>query len=421
MKLSCLFFLFLPSFVFSQVPTGQLFIVQDSWGKSGVTHTCYGFISQTLVQPDTADLFLFSRLVQVDKKLLLLQPVPLSLIQFTKVFSPDVHIDSCFIKLRSGRNLQFRVTQYIRTQTSQIHFSPLLTFQQKRTPGQPVYKIPANYFNPDSDSLFITSSSEFFPGGKGNRLGYQLNVLSSNQDTVLRFYQKIPDSTLRINSISLSLKKIPSGKYDLRLNYLINNTVVAQTSAGPIFILTTDANKENSGSVQSKTETKSIFSSYTEEELDMLADKAKYIATIEENQLYSNLSSISQKQKFMTTFWEKREGDVQNNLYNYLEKISYIQSAYGISGKQGYKTDRGKIFLKYGHCDDVFVSTSKMGVKPFEVWYYPSINGQNSVYFYFVDQNGFGDFQLVHSTALNEVYNPELLKRLGIDPTSYRE
>jgi len=421
MKLAGLFLLFFPALLYSQVPTGQLFIVQDSWGKTGVTHTCYGFINQTPAQADTADLYLFSKFAQVDKKMLILQPVPLSLVQFSKVFSPDVHIDSCFIRLRSGRNLQFRVTQYIRNQSPLIHFSPLITFQQKRAPGQPAYKIPANYFNPDTDSLFLTTSSEYFPGGKGNRLGYQVYLLSSNQDTILRFYQKIPDSTLRINSITLSLKKIPSGKYDLRLNYLINNTVVAQTSAGPVFILTTEANRENLASVQPKSETKSLFNSYTEDELDMLADKAKYIATPEENQLYDNLNSISQKQKFMAAFWEKREMDDQNNLYNYLEKISYIQSAYGISGKQGYKTDRGKIFLKYGHCDDIYVSGSKMGVKPFEVWYYPSLNGQNSVYFYFVDQSGFGDFQLVHSTALNEVYNPELLNRLGIDPTSYRE
>lgn len=416
-----LFLLLFPFSLLAQNQSGQLFLLQDSWTNDQIGHSIYGYFAQDEAQQDTANLVFFSKGLIADRKQLIIQPTPFSVIQYQLALHTGIHIDSCVFRLSSGRPVSYKVSQYIMSGNSVIKYSPLITFQKKWLPGNLSYKLPSTYFNPDSDSLFLSSSSEFFPKGKGNRLGYRFFLFSSNQDTVLRFSKNIPDSVLRRNVVAIGLKKIPSGRYEIQFDYLINNTVVGTSTVGPVYILTADSNKKIKPEKKENSDLSSEFSSFTEEELDDFAEKSRYLGSSEENLLYSQLKSVSQKKQFLGTFWNKRSGDPDNNLYNYLEKLSLIDSKYGGSGKKGYKTDRGRIFLKYGKCDDIYISSSITGIKPFEVWYYPSVKGQNSVYFYFVDQSGYGDYQLVHSNAHNEVYNPSILVRLGIDQTNYRQ
>lgn len=409
-----------PLQVFSQTNSAQLFIIQDSWTDTTIQHSIYGFLNQEASQKDTADLFFFSSGKVVDKKILTIQQVGLSLINFKSVQKNQVHIDSCRIFLRSGRKINYKVMQYLLTIRDKVKYSPLITFIQKNGGQGGSFKMPANNFNPDTDSLSFSVTTQFSPGNSQSKFGYQFMMLTSNQDTLVRFYQKIADSTQRMNSVTLSLNKIPSGKYDLVIEFLVNNRRVGMVQGGPVFILAGNANrglKPNHGKPE---KTLSFFDEYSESEIDEFMEKSRFIATNEELSLFGNLKNVTQKRLFLKSFWEKRQNDQENNLFRYLEKLSLVEGKYGISGRKGYKTDRGRIFLKYGLCDDIYVSNSTTTVKPFEVWFYPNLNGQSSVYFYFVDQKGYGDLQLIHSTARDEVYNPALLDRLGIDAINYR-
>lgn len=420
MKYFILILVFSPLHLFAQNNTAQLFIIQDSWSDHTVQHSIYGYILQTTAERDTADLIFFSSGSIVDKKIMTIQNVDLSLINFKSVQKNQVHIDSCRITLRSGRAIQYKVLQYLLTSNAKVKHSPLITFLQKKGSDGSNLKMPANNFNPDTDSLTFSVTTQFFPGNKQSRFGYQFLLLSANQDTLKRFYQKIPDSTLRMNTVTLALNKIPSGKYDLVLDLLINNHREARVIGGPVFVLAGDSNRGMKPSEGKKDETLSFFKDYSEPEIDEFMEKSRFIASNEELSLFENLKNINQKRLFLQSFWEKRQNDQENNLFRYLEKLSLVEGKYGIKGRHGYKTDRGRIYLKYGACDDVFVSNSTTTVKPFEVWFYPNLNGQSSVYFYFVDQKGYGDLQLIHSTARDEVYNPTLLDRLGIDAINYR-
>ncbi|MBN8704411.1 MAG: GWxTD domain-containing protein [Bacteroidetes bacterium] len=411
---------FSPILGFAQSNTAQLFIVQDSWSDSTIQHSIYGYLTQTQSEQDTADLEFFSSGQLVDKKILTIQDIDYSLINYKSVQPRNVHIDSCKFTFRTGRIIKYQVSQYLIRRTEKVVFSPLVPFLQKRKSGESLFKIPANTFSPDSDSLTFSIATQFFPGNKQSRLGYQFYLRSSNQDTLVKFYKRIPDSTQRLNTVTLALNKIPSGKYELIVDLLINNSIEGKINGGPVYIL---SGKSNEGVTQrnvDQAESGTFFNDYTENELDEFLEKSRFIASNEELKLYGNLSSINQKQKFLNSFWIKRQNDQENNLFRYLEKLSIVEDKFGQKGKKGFKTDRGRVYLRYGQCDDVFVSNSTQSVKPFEVWFYPTLNGQTSVYFYFIDQKGYGDLQLIHSTARDEVYNPTLLERLGIEATNYR-
>jgi len=74
----------------------------------------------------------------------------------------------------------------------------------------------------------------------------------------------------------------------------------------------------------------------------------------------------------------------------------------------GWRTDRGRIYITYGDPDDIVRHPSQMDNKPVEIWRYYSLPGQRgNDYCIFVDQNGYGDYQLMSSSLIGEIKNPQ--------------
>ena len=69
----------------------------------------------------------------------------------------------------------------------------------------------------------------------------------------------------------------------------------------------------------------------------------------------------------------------------------------------GWKTERGRILLKYGFPTNREIFRAKSGRKAAEEWQYDDLYGGS--YFFFVDRFGDNSFLLVHSTAPNEIKN----------------
>ena len=206
----------------------------------------------------------------------------------------------------------------------------------------------------------------------------------------------------------------------MMIEFFRNNEKLNREESNEFYVLSGNKNK---GIIKPKSKTASeyseLFSSYSGEELDELFEKAQYISSKAEIELFENLPDVQSKRKFMISFWENRIENESENFDSFAMRIASANSIYGTKSIAGYKTDRGKIFLKYGQCDDIYTSNMSSDTKPFEVWYYPNL--QNGIYFFFVDLNNFGEFKLIHSTAINEIYNPSQLYNLGIDKDNYRK
>lgn len=153
---------------------------------------------------------------------------------------------------------------------------------------------------------------------------------------------------------------------------------------------------------------KSIFTTLDERSLDLEFEKAKYIASDYEKELYKNLSTVEAKRRFLFQFWSKRNPDsllVYNKAYDdFNQKINYANRFFSVGNQiEGWKTDRARILIQYGEPTSREYHPREPNKRSYEIWFYSELQG--GAYFYFVDIAGNGNYLLVHSTAINEPYN----------------
>jgi GWxTD domain-containing protein len=141
---------------------------------------------------------------------------------------------------------------------------------------------------------------------------------------------------------------------------------------------------------------------------DELADefrKAQYIASTEDLRLFKKLTSADAMREYLAKFWSdfesKQQGGAVMTRTVYLDRIQTASQRYRVMGKEGWRSDRGRVFVLNAEPDDIQRFPSTENCKPYEIWSYNQI--ENGVQFVFIDMSGFGDYQLVHSTKRGEL------------------
>src|SRR5688500_1776914 len=126
-----------------------------------------------------------------------------------------------------------------------------------------------------------------------------------------------------------------------------------------------------------------------------------YIIADEERAAFQKLTSDDELQKFIEQFWLRRDptpGTTQNEFKEeHYRRIAYANVRFGTTGRSGWRTDRGRMYIVYGPPDEIESHPSGRGptVAPFEVWKYRYVEGiGNDLYFTFVDRMRTGDYRL---------------------------
>jgi GWxTD domain-containing protein len=106
-------------------------------------------------------------------------------------------------------------------------------------------------------------------------------------------------------------------------------------------------------------------------------------------------SEIEKTEKFKL-FWEALDptpGTIDNELMEeYYRRIAFSLEAFTVI-QEGWKTDRGMIYILFGPPDEIQRGPFELDRKPYQVWQYYHL-GKN---FVFKDQTGFGDYKLDQS------------------------
>jgi GWxTD domain-containing protein len=153
------------------------------------------------------------------------------------------------------------------------------------------------------------------------------------------------------------------------------------------------------------------------------------ILTDDERRAFAKLKTDDEREQFIGTFWNIRDPDpdTQENEYReaYYERVAYVNEHFA-SGMPGYKTDRGRIYLKYGKPDEVeshpaggpyerasYEGGGSTSTYPFERWFYRNIPGRAGADIEFVDPTGSGEYRL----ARNPFEKEALLMVPGAAPT----
>ncbi|MCK9281183.1 MAG: GWxTD domain-containing protein [Melioribacteraceae bacterium] len=292
----------------------------------------------------------------------------------------------------------------------------------------------------DSLSIFYKNTLEVFPNP---------SMLFSNLSPVLFYYAelynlKLPDKTKDFtlektlyNSRGLSvyrtkkpvkqspnavvdfgvinLSRYPTDSYNLILTLVdpIDNQAYASSKRfylyNPGVIDSTELKFKELGYMGTE------FGVFSSEDCDKMFKEIKYIATKAEIDKYAKTDSVSNKREFLYNFWLNRDADpaTMANEYkdSYMKRVDFVNKKFAVANREGYQTDRGRVYLVYGEPDQRDLFSSERSTKPYEVWFYNAI--ENGVYFYFGDVTGFGNFELLHSTKRGEVRDDTWQRRLG--------
>lgn len=118
--------------------------------------------------------------------------------------------------------------------------------------------------------------------------------------------------------------------------------------------------------------------------------------------------NLKEKQNFFFNHWnEMNSADIEKPFLAFKTVYDYTNAKFGNQVLAGFKSDRGRVLLKYGNPDDVEAHDWDTETHPYEIWQYYDTGIQKDVIFVFFDPSTSGSYTLLHSNALNEKTLPE--------------
>lgn len=243
------------------------------------------------------------------------------------------------------------------------------------------------------------------------RISLEYRIYDAIQNEV---YYNVKRTNLKsknqFDAMGFALDAMPSGMYFFEVKIVDSlGKVVATSDRKKFYLLNPDMPSEP---IRAFTEAelfeKSVFAVMSNETLDKEFEKAKYIASDYEKELYKEIQTVDGKRRFLFSFWRRRNPDstlVFNQAYeDFNRKIEYANRFFSIGIQtEGWKTDRGRILIQYGEPTTREYYPREGPRRSYEIWFYGELQG--GAYFYFVDLIGNGNYVLVHSTAMGETQN----------------
>ncbi len=141
-----------------------------------------------------------------------------------------------------------------------------------------------------------------------------------------------------------------------------------------------------------------------------LSNVIKYVVKANDYVLFNNLTE-SGKTRFVRQFFSDNDPTPGTPRNEFLEDVfnRYVYANENFSSfpdaGDGWRSDRGRVLMQYGIPDEIKDAISPSLVNPWQKWNYYQLQG--GVYFVFVDEEGYGDYRLVHSTASGEKYDDD--------------
>jgi GWxTD domain-containing protein len=142
------------------------------------------------------------------------------------------------------------------------------------------------------------------------------------------------------------------------------------------------------------------YSSMEEQELDRDFKWSKYEMSDAELAQYKELSGVDVKRKFLSDVWRRRPPGARDV---YMARVAHANENFGMLGREGYRTDRGRVYIVYGPPDDIERHPNESDTKPYEIWTFNNIQG--GVEFDFLQRIQGADYELVNSTHRNELHD----------------
>jgi GWxTD domain-containing protein len=226
------------------------------------------------------------------------------------------------------------------------------------------------------------------------------------------------------------ISKLPSGNYNLILSLKDKNNV--EIVKGSTFFQRANPSMDSQALDYASIDVKNSFTNQIVS-ADTLREFVKSLHPIatEMEKLFINYQAknapLATLQQFFHKFWETRSPfNPKEGWEVYKQEVRKVNEAYSTQVKQGYDTDMGYVYLKYGApnaIQDIPFETSSIDGEPsipYQIWQYYTLNtGERNKRFVFINSEvGAKDYTLVHSDVKGEIQNynwpSQLKRRLGV-------
>jgi GWxTD domain-containing protein len=280
-----------------------------------------------------------------------------------------------------------------------------------------VFPNPARLYSMNSPVMFYYSELYNLDKNKDVEAFKLQKILTRSNGIIVysksKYVQSEQNSVVEIGLVSLS--NYPSDTYKFSLTLIDTATNQAYVTSKRFYLYNPDVED----TMQTKASTLgylgSEFGVYSEDDCDETFEQLKYIVSSREKEMYQDLKSLDAKREFLYKFWLARDPDpstLQNEYKKeYMERVKYANENFGTNLRIGYKTDMGRVYIMYGKPDQRDYYRNQANLKPYEVWFYNSIEG--GVEFVFGDITGFSNYRLLNSTKRGEVQDPNWKQRLS--------
>jgi GWxTD domain-containing protein len=302
-----------------------------------------------------------------------------------------------------------------------------------------------NLVNPDS-SLFVKAGKKIIPNTRkvfshDDNLAY-IYAEAYNLDTTRRdfgiglrlydgngnLYKDIPVERQEVNDKSASIlngfniSAVKSGMYKLTLSVYSGSDSV---STDKYFEITPGKLEwEMAREKETLADFPEAINITSNLEAKRFRNEISYIATRDELKQYDELA-IDGKNNFSRTFWQRRDPDpttqVNEFKIEHFKRVKYANEAFSSfrdtnSEPNGWRTDMGRVYIVYGPPSDEENYQSSLTEMPWRRWNYDKLEGGAT--FIFIDEDGYGSYRLVHSTAQGEPKDYNWESRLSPTSTS---
>jgi GWxTD domain-containing protein len=279
------------------------------------------------------------------------------------------------------------------TGVAELHLSPLRSTA--------FYVLEAYSENPDSARLSVTVSDA---QGK--------SVVSTPSNL-----ERLPKGGGVLTG-AVDLAGLPAGSYRLTAALQVGGRSITRSAPFEMADLAASVARSDSLRGSDRVTDSGYFGGMTSAQLDRAAAPLILIAKSGEMSVYSKDLSLTAKRNFLTRFWNARDrspGTPRNEVREqFYAGIEYADSTFRERGRirqPGWKTDRGKIYVRYGDPDEVLRRQQQGYAPPYEVWRYSRGKGS---YYIFADRSGVGGYKLMSTNDVQEVGDPNWQRILGL-------
>jgi GWxTD domain-containing protein len=124
-------------------------------------------------------------------------------------------------------------------------------------------------------------------------------------------------------------------------------------------------------------------------------------------ELLKTKDSANMRQQIQAFWYQTSGANAYEQWIQYQSQVRSVEKFYANNYMEGFETDRGRVYLKYGQPNSVVVKESSPSEYPYEIWTYDKIGIYSNRRFVFYNPDLVSNnHRLLHSDMVGELRNP---------------